>query len=381
MLSDVLAGASAERRLTGWARGARYAGSKDRAAVRDHVFDALRRLRSAGWAAGLGDRPLDRWDARAVIAGCLHLDGGSPEALFDGSRHGPAPWASPPAVPPLREAPDGVRLDLPDWLLPHLRATWGAAADRIADALRDRAPAILRANAARTTREALARRLAADGFDAVPHPLSPTALTLPPGTRGLTAHPAFAEGMFEMQDAGSQAMVDRLPLGPGMAVLDLCAGGGGKTLAMAGRCPGLRLFAHDADADRLAPLGARAARAGVSVDLVADPGRAGPYDLVVADVPCSGSGAWRRAPEAKWRLTPERLNELRDVQREILDRALRLAAPGGTVAYMTCSLFAAENAEQTAWFAECCGAGPGLVWACTPLDGADGFYLATFRRT
>ena len=372
VLGPVLRGAPAERELTRWARGARYAGSGDRAAVRDHVFDALRRLRSSAWAGGLGDRPPAAMDPARVVAGLLVGQGIDPAPLFDGAGHAPPPLDG-PLGPSLDEAPDGVRLDMPDWVLDRLRAGHGASAEAICEALRHRAPVHLRANLARTTRAALIDALAADGHAARPHPLSPSAVEVAGVPRGLARTAAFEAGLFELQDAASQAVVDRLPLEPGMRVLDLCAGGGGKTLAMAART-GARILAHDADPARLRDLPSRAGRAGADVRIVADPEAEGPFDLVLCDVPCSGSGAWRRQPEARWRLTPARLEALRDVQAGILARAGRLVAPGGAIAYVTCSVLPEENDPPAPG-----GVSERARWATTPADGADGFFLALFR--
>ena len=379
VLEHVLAGDAAERALTVWARGSRYAGSGDRAAVRDHVFDALRRLRSAAWAGGAGDVPIARMPPRAVMAGVLAGQGVDPATLFTGQGHAPEPLQQMPE--PGDDMPYGVRHDMPDWLLPALRESLGSDVDAVLLALRDRAPVTLRVNLARITREGLIARLAEAGIGAKALALSPAALVVTTRTRGLTATDAFAEGLFEMQDAGSQALVDRLPLLPGARVLDLCAGGGGKTLAMAARGAG-PLFAHDADPGRMRDLPGRAARAGVQVDLLARPEDAGPFDGVVADVPCSGSGSWRRAPEAKWRLTGERLAELRATQTAILDRAVSLVRPGGWIAYMTCSLLADENEVQAD---ACLSRHPGLSlldrWSCTPVSDADGFHLSLLGRS
>ncbi len=374
VLDRILVGGSAERELTAWARGSRYAGSGDRAAVRDHVYDALRRLRSSAWAGGLGDVELERMAARQVMAGLLSGQGTDPATLFTGQGHAPAPIEEMPVSN--GQGPEGVRLDIPDWLLPQLRASLGHRTEEVLLALRERAPVTVRANVARTTPESLIARLGEAGIAARAGPLSPTAVTICGKARGLTMTEAFAEGLFEMQDAGSQALVDRLPAVPGARVLDLCAGGGGKTLAMAARGAG-PLFAHDADPGRMRDLPARAARAGAQVRTLAQPEGEAPFAGVIADVPCSGSGSWRRAPEAKWRLSDARLAQLLAVQAQILDRAVTLVRPDGWVAYMTCSLLRAENDDQAD---ACIARTPGLRllhrWSCTPLDGGDGFHLS-----
>ncbi|WGH78825.1 RsmB/NOP family class I SAM-dependent RNA methyltransferase [Jannaschia ovalis] len=377
VLDQVLRGAAAERALTAWARGARYAGSKDRAAVRDHVFDALRRLRSAAWAGGQGDVAPSGMSARAVMAGLLAGLGADLAALFDGQGHAPAPLDPLPDPGP---APAGVRLDLPDWLLPLFTDALGPDAEAVALALRDRAPVILRANTARIDRDALVAALLSGGVAAAAHPLSPSAVLLAGAPRGLQGLPAFTEGLFEFQDAGSQALVDRLPFASGARILDLCAGGGGKALAYAARS-GEPVHVHDADPSRMRDLPARAARAGADLRPCPDPEAVAPFDGIIADVPCSGSGSWRRAPEAKWRLTPDRLSDLQATQDAILDRARSLLRPGGWIGYMTCSLLASENDDRVAAASRRHGdLQCDATWRCMPRDGADGFFLAILRR-
>ena len=371
VLARVLGGEAAERALTGWARGSRYAGSGDRAAVRDHVFDALRRLRSSAWAGGLGDVPPEAMDARAVLAGLLAGQGTDPAALFTGGPHAPAPLGPAPEAGPM---PAGVALDVPDWL----RARAGAGLDDAFRALRDRAPIYLRANPVRASRADVIAALAAAGHAAEPDPTAPHAIRLAPGARGLTGLDAFRDGGFELQDAGSQALVEALPLEPGMRVLDLCAGGGGKALALAARGAG-PILAHDADPGRMRDLPARAARAGARIARIDRPEAEGPFDLVVADVPCSGSGAWRRAPEARWRLDAGALDALGRAQAAILARAAALVRPGGRVAYMTCSILPEENGARVD------GAGTGLALEARrdtrPVPGGpDGFHLSLLRR-
>lgn len=368
-----LAGEPAERALIRWARGARYAGSGDRAAVRDHVYDALRRLRSSAVRGG-------GMTGRGAMLGLLAGRGEDPAPLFDGRGHAPAPLA-PREAERLAAPPRLARaeaLDVPDWLLPRLDASLGAEADAVLEALRHRAPVMLRANLARASRDEAAAALAAEGIAARPHPLSPSALEVTEGARRVSRSRAYAAGLVELQDAASQAAADAVPLGG--RVLDLCAGGGGKALALAARS-GRRIHAHDADPARMRDLPARARRAGADIAPLADPREAAPYDVVVADAPCSGSGAWRRDPEGKWRLTPEGLGALLATQDAILDAAARLVAPGGAIAFLTCSLLDEENAGRVAAF-EARHRG----WTCesrrriTPLEGGDGFGVAILRH-
>lgn len=369
ILDRVLAGAPAEQVLTNWARASRFAGSGDRHAVRDLVYDALRCRRSF---AALGGAET----GRGLILGGLRSAGGDPETLFTGEGHAPAPLSS----ADIGQAPTGfAALDIPDWLASQMQQDLGDAFKTVAEALRHRAPVFLRANLARGSRDSARAALAEAGIEAEPHPLSPTALLVTAGARRVSASEPYTGGLVELQDAASQAVVDALPLADGMRVLDYCAGGGGKSLAMAARAR-VRLFAHDSDPRRMRDLPARAKRAGVKVEVL--PGApSGLFDLVLADAPCSGSGSWRRTPEGKWALTPQRLQDLRNIQSEILDKASALVQPRGWFAYATCSLLNAENRDQIDAFLARTG-----KWSLqrelrlTPIDGADGFYLALLQR-
>jgi 16S rRNA (cytosine967-C5)-methyltransferase len=190
----------------------------------------------------------------------------------------------------------------------------------------------------------------------------------------------IASGLVELQDAASQAVVEAVAAGDGMAVLDHCAGGGGKTLAMAARAK-LRLHAHDASPGRMADLPERAKRAGATVALTDRPEEEAPYDLVLVDAPCSGSGSWRRDPEGKWRLTPESLAATEATQAAILDRVAPMVRADGVLAYATCSLLERENGGQVrAFLSRILGLAAGARAALTPLQGGDGFYLALLQR-
>ncbi len=368
VLDKVQAGQPAEVALTNWGRSSRYAGSGDRAAVRDIVFDVLRQKRSC---AALGGADT----GRGLVLGWARKAGQA--ALFDGQGHAPAPAQLDEAG----QVPEGnAALDCPDWLAPPLSAGLGADFPAVMQAMQARAPVFLRVNLARTTREAAVQALAEEGVEAVAHPLASSALEVRAGARRVQATAAYLDGMVELQDAASQAVVEMLPLRDGMAVLDLCAGGGGKTLAMAARAR-LRLFAHDAERRRMADLPARAGRAGAAVSIVDHPEKTGPYDLILTDVPCSGSGSWRRDPEGKWALTPARLEALLEMQAAIMDRAAGMLGPGGVLGYATCSMIEAENGAQVAAMM---ARQPGLRLVAerrfTPLEGGDGFYCAVMRR-
>lgn len=368
VLDRVLAGTPAEQALTHWGRASRFAGSGDRAAVRDLVFEALRRRRSA---AALGGG----LTGRGLVLGMVRATG--QEALFSGEGHAPARPAPGEAG---REPEAAEALDVPDWLLPELERSLGSDCAPVLQSLRMRAPVFLRVNLQRTDVTGAIAALAAEGIGAAPHPLAAAALEVTANARKLAGSAAYRDGLVELQDAASQAVIEALPLADRMRVLDHCAGGGGKTLAMAARAR-LELVAHDIAPRRMADLPVRAARAGVTVALAETPAQRAPYDLVLVDAPCSGSGSWRRDPEGKWRLTPARLEELTKVQAAILDEVAPWVAEEGWLAYVTCSLLQVENADQIARFRT---AHPGWTLAAerrlTPLDGGDGFYLALMCR-
>ena len=376
---SILAGQATEAALIDWARRHRFAGAKDRAAIRDLVFEARRRWRSAAARGGAET-------GRAILIGSLAQGQGQAalEPLFDGHGYGPAPLTpdertvlrSPPAMP------EAVRADLPDWLWAQLVQDHGssAAAD-LAETLRNRAPVFVRVNLARRGRAEAARQLQAEGIAARPAPASPSALEVTEGARLLHRSAAYLDGVVELQDAQSQAVVDALGVGPGMRVLDYCAGGGGKALAMAA-C-GAQVTAHDVSAARMGDISVRAARAGVQIACIAPPhrpARAG-FDLVLCDAPCSGSGAWRRSPDGKWALTPEALSALARTQADVLAEAIGHVAPGGRLAYVTCSILRAENdAAVSAFVTGHSG------WEVTqhrswwPGPEGDGFFLAMLQK-
>ncbi len=372
-LDRILAGAAAEKVLTGWARASRFAGSGDRAMVRDHVFEALRCRRSF---AALGGAET----GRGLMIGRLRAAGQDPAALFTGVGHAPAQLsATEAAFRPAALSP-AVAADLPDWLWALFRRDLGAEAPAVAEALRARAPVFLRVNLARIGRAEARARLAAEGIFCAEHPEVATALVVEEGARRIEGSSAYREGLVELQDASSQAAVLRLELRDGMRVLDYCAGGGGKALAM-GALARLDLVAHDADPRRMRDLPARAARAGLAVRQVTGEAlaREAPMDLVLVDAPCSGSGTWRRTPDAKWRLGPEDLTRLTGLQAGILAQAAGFVGAGGVLAYATCSVLADENRAQARRFVE---AHPRWrqVDEMQRLPGpeGDGFYLAQF---
>jgi len=373
ILEDILDGSRAEAAIGGWARNSRFAGSKDRAAVRDHVFDALRCKRSFAVLGGA-------MTGRGLMIGALrdqHID---PASLFTGDGHAPAPLEGDELAPP-RELTRAEALDCPDWLLPLFDAGADGAADVALAALRNRAPLFLRVNPAKATvAEALAQ-LANDGVVAEAHSTVQGALRVTANPRRVQMSAAYQNGMVEVQDASSQAAVAMIPLTSGQTVLDFCAGGGGKSLALAAR--GADVTAHDIAPNRMADIPSRAARAGVRIrikETYQELGRA--YDVVFCDAPCSGSGTWRRNPEAKWALTPAGLADFHATQVSVLSQVAALVANDGVLVYATCSVLQEENEASVAEFLannDAFSFHDSARWA--PSDDGDGFYLELLRKS
>ncbi|MEM9854348.1 MAG: RsmB/NOP family class I SAM-dependent RNA methyltransferase [Pseudomonadota bacterium] len=375
IIDQVLAGRPAEKALLTWFRAHRFAGSKDRVAIRDIVFSLERRRASC---AAMGRADPDHVTGRAILRGYLAQEGLAEDTVFGAGGYGPAKIA--PEAPPVRpfsNLDSATRADLQPWIWVRMRAQYGEGASGLAEALRHRAPIWLRVNTARISPEAARLRLREEGFEAALSADCPGAIEITGGGRrpaSVGQSPVITEGLAEFQDLGPQRAMAWLPLRPGMRALDYCAGGGGKSLALAAK--GARVTAHDADPARMKDLPARAARAGAEIARKSAL-RDARFDLVLCDVPCSGSGAWRRAMANKWSLTPQELSAFAARQRDIVLKALRHAKPGGLFAYMTCSLFAEENAAQGAWISRA----HRLISErqFTPLDGSDGFYVVVFE--
>lgn len=366
-------GLPAEQVLTRWGRGNRFAGSKDRAAIRDYVFDVLRVRRSAAWHGRAGT-------GRGLMIGLLRGQGIDPATLFTGEGHAPAPLMDYEEALPTGDLPQQEAWNLPDWLVERFAQGLGEPAESTALALQKRAPVTLRVNIAKTNTSKAEQMLNDVGVTVVANTLSPTALTVVEGNRRIRNSPAYLEGFVELQDASSQAVVDALP--KAARVLDFCAGGGGKALGIAARGADA-VFAHDVDPSRMRDLPLRATRADAEITQLetSELSRSGPYDLVLVDAPCSGSGSWRRAPEAKWRLTPEHLSDIQTLQDRILDDAAALVAAGGTLAYATCSILPDENRARVDAFL-IRHEGWNCVWDQTfaVTDLGDGFYTAHLQQ-
>ncbi len=346
--------------LKDWGSAHRFAGSGDRAAIGTIVHDALRRRRSAAFL--MGDD-----GARAQALGALILEWGhSPEFLnasFAGDHFAPEPLSgaeqSAIASNSPGNAPDAVRADCPDWCAPHFNEAFGTSWVAEIAALAKRPPLDIRVNTLKSTPEKVLRALDRQG--AFQCDLTANALRIAP-TEGAGRHPnvqaetAFQKGQFEIQDAGSQIVSELTGAGAGEQVLDYCAGAGGKTLALSAMMENRgQVFAHDLDKQRLAPMFERIKRAGCrNVQAINGPDDLvrlrSNADLVLVDAPCTGSGTWRRRPDAKWRLTGAQLEKRQSEQAMILAEAANYVKPGGRLAYVTCSLFPGENTGQIRHF-------------------------------
>lgn len=401
--------------LKDWGLSHRFAGSGDRAAISNLVHDALRKKLSHAYVMG-GDRPAD-----LALAALLRQWRISPEemaASFEGDRFAPE-IPSPESMSSclardLSAAPENVRADIPDWLVGAFKEAFGAEWEAEAEALTARPPLDLRVNTLRATRDQVLEALSDQG--AQPTRLAPHGVRLEAGEgpqrqAAATSEVSFAKGWFEIQDEGSQLAAHLVGVKPKDQVLDYCAGGGGKSLALAaimGNTGGIH--AYDADRRRLAPMVERIRRAGVEIIDIRErapdlAGLANRMDHVLIDAPCTGTGTWRRRPDAKWRISPKNIADRMADQDKVLDAASGFVRPGGELSYVTCSLLPAENTERVRAFVQRHPdfepVDPGPRWKELVADpaqavprersgnglllsprrtGTDGFYFAAFRR-
>jgi 16S rRNA (cytosine967-C5)-methyltransferase len=400
--------------LKSWGLNNRFAGAGDRAAIGNLVYDALRRRASHAYAMGSDS-------ARALILAVAVRDWGetadSLAAAFEGDAHAPAALnadevARLAAADPLAGAPDYVAADVPEWVVSRLMRSFGDDWVAEGQAMTGRPPLDLRANTLRSSREKVMKSLARFSPEAAT--ISPVGIRLAAGPRdartpNVQSDEGYLKGWFEVQDQGSQIVSILAGARGGEQVLDLCAGGGGKTLAMAAAMGNKgQIFAYDSERPRLAPIYDRLKRNGVRNAQVRAPepgaldGLLGRMDRVLIDAPCTGSGTWRRRPDAKWKLGLDQLAQRAADQRAVLAEGARYVKPGGHLVYITCSILADENEEQitaflanhpdfaagdiaAAWREHLPGhglprpAGHGLL--LTPASSAtDGFFIAMLRR-
>jgi 16S rRNA (cytosine967-C5)-methyltransferase len=352
--------------LADWARGARYAGAKDRAAISGLCLDVLRRRRSL--SAAMGDDSV-----RAAVLAHLRLDQAMSvdaiSALAAEAPHGPGALSQAEAdaladqrLSEHNASPLLIQADFPAWLEPSVeRAFSGAAFDEMT-AFATRADIDLRLNTLKTAPEKALAALETVGAAAAPLLKTAARIAAPASEErapSVTVIPAFNKGWVEVQDLGSQIAAAAAGDIARAQVLDYCAGGGGKTLALASLMNATgQLYAYDGDARRLAPLYERARRAGVrnlqivnpATDKAALGALAGRMDVVFIDAPCTGSGTWRRHPDTKWRVTPQQLERRMEEQDAVLREAARYVKPGGRMIYVTCSFLLEENEDRLAAF-------------------------------
>lgn len=352
----------ASEALRDWGQTHRFAGSGDRAAIGNLVYDALRKKASHAYAMG-GDSPRD-----LVLSVAVRDWGENAEALSTGfadDRHGPEPLTSDEltrltAPSPLADVPDYVRADVSEWIAPSLTRAFGGRMVEEGQAMTGRPPLDLRVNTLKSDRDKILRAL--KRVNPQRAPIAPHGLRIPAGPReartpNVQADEAYLKGRFEVQDAGSQIVAILGGVQPGEQVLDLCAGAGGKTLAMAAAMENKgQIFAYDADRSRLAPIYDRLKRNGARNVQVRAPEEGalddliGKMDAVIVDAPCTGTGTWRRRPDTKWKLTPDQLALRTGEQDAVLDQAAKFVRPGGRLVYITCSVLPEENDDRVSAF-------------------------------
>lgn len=402
--------------LADWGRAHRFAGSGDRAAIGNLVYDALRHRASLTWRLG-SEEP--RTLALGVVVAHWGESVESLAALFADDPHAPAALTEDEikalVADPDQETPGWALADIPEWLESSFEESFGEDYITEGQALALRPPVDLRVNTLKRDREKVLKDLGR--FHPSPTPLSPLGVRIAPSegpgrTPNLTAEAGYQKGWFDVQDEGSQIAGLLAFAQPGEQILDYCAGGGGKTLVLAANMQNKgQIFAYDADQKRLAPIYDRLKRAGTRNVQVRSPGTPdvlkdleGRMDRVIIDAPCTGTGIWRRRPDTKWRLTPEAIERRLGEQRQILAEACQYVKPGGYFCYITCSVLGEENEQQVHAFLDDNSAfellSAGEVWedlfthselkplssdGCTvtltpATTGTDGFFFAVMGR-
>jgi 16S rRNA (cytosine967-C5)-methyltransferase len=337
-----------DRHLRDWGRAHRFAGSKDRASIGERIYAIQRRRAWLTWRMGDGA-------PRLLVIGSL-LDEGDLEPLFSGGGYGPPVLTDTERAtifqPPSGEPPLCVQGEYPEFLEGELQRAFGDALPDEMAALQLRAPADLRVNTLKTTRDDVLTTLRGEGYDANETPFSPMGVRIASGEAKLGRSALFESGAFEFQDEAAQIAALLCGAAPGMRVLDLAAGAGGKSLALAAimRNEG-EIVAADIRFEALVELERRATRAGAT-NIRTTKDLQGDFDVVLVDAPCSGTGTWRRHPELRWRLTQERIAELMTTQDMLLAQAAAHVKPGGRLVYATCSILPSENEDRVAAFLE-----------------------------
>ena len=373
ILDLILAGENAENSLTKWGRSNRFAGSGDRHAIRDIVFDAIRQKNSL-------TKRSRKISGRSWIIALLKKREVNLDEYFGASRY------SPPKIKkweldllPIKNESD--LHDIPDWLWPKWKATLGIKANEVANTLKERANIFLRVNISKVTRKVAIQALERDGITSKLHPTVSTALIVNKGTRNIKNSEAYNLGLVELQDASSQASVLSLSKDQNGPILDFCAGGGGKTLALNAYL-NKPIFAYDVNFERMKDLNKRASRSGADIRIIkSNDLKNSHYGLVFCDAPCSGSGTWRRDPEGKWSLTLQGYKRLLSQQENLLMTAAQLVKANGKLVYATCSLLEDENKAQIQKFLV---NSKGWVFEqeklFIPNELGDGFYFSIIKK-
>jgi len=347
IIDTIIDGDPAEKVLTNWARKSRFAGSSDRSAVRDIVYDCLRSLNSFGTLGG-------NKTGRGVIIGYLLFSNKEPNLFFNGIGYGPSEL-TPSELSHIdltqNESSPLEVLDFPDCLLDELKDSLGESFYSVNKTLKQRAPFYIRVNLSKATLDEVQLILRDEGIETELDDTCVTALKVLSNPRKVKQSDAYKTGLLDIQDLNSQISCRTIPVENGWKLLDFCAGGGGKSLALSDRFSGT-IDAYDKDFLRMKDIPVRSDRAGVRINLLSndDIRTVSSYDLVICDVPCTGSGAWRRNPDAKWTLTTDNYEALKKTQQEIFDDASKLVSGNGVLVYMTCSLLKAENSDQVEAF-------------------------------
>ena len=388
ILDNYLVGTPENKALLNWFRGNRFAGSKDRRAIREIFFKCLRFKRSSLWPfenAGY------RQSGRHLVMGMLTISGEQLSDVFNEEKYSPEALSKSEkiVIQSLKkiasQAPFPIKLNFPDFLEHPLKDSFDSNLLETLKCLNTRTSLFLRVNCIKSTRESAISSLKKEGIIAEIVANSNFGLKVITNAKYLNRAESYLTGKVEIQDISSQAAIDFINPIKNSKILDFCAGGGGKTLAMASLTLAEgEFFVHDKSSSRMTNLVERCKRAGfgvriLTVDALENSNHK--FDLVVADVPCSGTGAWRRNPGSKWWLTQNKLDELLVKQRNILITASKYVKTGGAFAYMTCSVLKKENKDQIDWFLSVnkgfCLEKDILI---SPLQGGDGFYTSLLKK-
>lgn len=352
-----------QQALKDWGTAHRFAGSGDRTVIGNLVFDALRQRESLAWR-------VQSHTARMLILATYTFAWNNGlerlEEVLGQDHHAPDPLTDEERghleAAPETPMDDAAAANIPAWLWPGFVSQFGEHAVAEGEALATRAPIDLRTNVLKSSQEKLLKRLGHVHAQACKHSPAGMRISPKPGAARMPhvqAEEGYRKGWFELQDEASQLAALLAGAKPGMQVLDYCAGGGGKTLALAAAMENKgQIYAYDADRLRLAPIHERLQRASARNVQVRDPKSSkldaltGEMDLVFIDAPCTGTGVWRRRPDSKWKLSERAVEDRVSDQRQVLQSAAAFVKPGGRLAYVTCSLLLQENAQQVTWFLE-----------------------------